>query len=54
MVFHAWARTTASFAFLTGDVAGGLVTLYPRLDTDTKLTACTASNFHLHNISTFG
>ena len=42
MVFHAWARTTASFAFLTGDVAGGLVTLYPRLDTDTKITTCTA------------
>lgn len=42
MVFHAWARTLASFAFITGDVAGGLVTLYPRLETDTKLTACTA------------
>lgn len=41
-MFHAWARTTASFAFLTGSVAGGLVTLYPRLDTDTKITTYSA------------
>ena len=42
MVFHAWARTTASYAFITGNVAGGLVTLYPQLSTDTKITTHTA------------
>jgi len=42
MVFHAWARSTASYAFITGTVAGGLVTLYPQMSTDTKLTTHTA------------
>lgn len=41
LAFYFWSAKTAAYAFLQGDVAGGLVTLQPKTN-DVKITTSTA------------